>query len=40
LWFRFPHPDDSGYIDGLVAIEITGEKVDRLNDLMAELEGL
>ena len=28
------------YIDGLAAREITEEKVDRLNDLMAELEGL
>ncbi|MFM9488754.1 non-ribosomal peptide synthetase [Pseudomonas monachiensis] len=28
------------YIDGLAASELTGEKVDRLNDLMAELEGL
>ncbi|AKJ99447.1 peptide synthase [Pseudomonas chlororaphis] len=28
------------YIEGLAASEITGEKVDRLNDLMAELEGL
>ncbi|MNQ79683.1 Linear gramicidin synthase subunit D [compost metagenome] len=28
------------YIDGLAASEITEEKVDRLNDLMAELEGL
>ncbi|MGF6201260.1 non-ribosomal peptide synthetase [Pseudomonas laurylsulfatiphila] len=30
----------AGYIDGLTASEITEEKVDRLNDLMAELEGL
>ncbi|WP_408597965.1 non-ribosomal peptide synthetase [Pseudomonas sp. PLMAX] len=30
----------SAYIDGLAASEITEEKVDRLNDLMAELEGL
>ncbi|MFL8988772.1 non-ribosomal peptide synthetase [Pseudomonas sp. QLc11A] len=30
----------AGYIDGLAASEITEEKVDRLNDLMAELEGL
>ncbi|RAI62650.1 non-ribosomal peptide synthetase [Pseudomonas fluorescens] len=30
----------AGYIEGLAASEITGEKVDRLNDLMAELEGL
>ncbi|WP_085725029.1 non-ribosomal peptide synthetase [Pseudomonas sp. R37(2017)] len=28
----------AGYIDGLAANDITGEKVDRLNDLMAELE--
>ncbi|WP_460122160.1 non-ribosomal peptide synthetase [Pseudomonas sp. S2_C03] len=28
------------YIEGLAASEITGEKADRLNDLMAELEGL
>ncbi|WP_347907944.1 non-ribosomal peptide synthetase [Pseudomonas grandcourensis] len=28
------------YIDGLAASELTEEKVDRLNDLMAELEGL
>jgi acyl carrier protein len=28
------------YIDGLAVSEITEEKVDRLNDLMAELEGL
>ena len=28
------------YIDGLAASDITEEKVDRLNDLMAELEGL
>jgi amino acid adenylation domain-containing protein len=28
------------YIDGLTASELTEEKVDRLNDLMAELEGL
>ncbi|SFX03153.1 non-ribosomal peptide synthase domain TIGR01720/amino acid adenylation domain-containing protein [Pseudomonas sp. NFACC49-2] len=28
------------YIEGLAASEITEEKVDRLNDLMAELEGL
>jgi hypothetical protein len=28
------------YIDGLAANELTEEKVDRLNDLMAELEGL
>jgi acyl carrier protein len=28
------------YIGGLEASEITEEKVDRLNDLMAELEGL
>jgi len=28
------------YIEGLAASDITGEKVDRLNDLMAELEGL
>ncbi|CAH0231008.1 Linear gramicidin synthase subunit D [Pseudomonas brassicacearum] len=28
------------YIDGLAASEITEEKVDRLNDLMAELEGM
>jgi hypothetical protein len=28
------------YIDGLAASGITEEKVDRLNDLMAELEGL
>ncbi|MHC8366018.1 non-ribosomal peptide synthetase [Pseudomonas sp. ZT5P21] len=27
------------YIDGLAASDITGEKVNRLNDLMAELEG-
>ncbi|MCJ8206481.1 non-ribosomal peptide synthetase [Pseudomonas sp. RGM2987] len=30
----------AAYIDGLAASEITGEKVDRLNDLMAELENL
>ncbi|MCU1758285.1 non-ribosomal peptide synthetase [Pseudomonas sp. 14P_8.1_Bac3] len=30
----------AGYIEGLAASDITGEKVDRLNDLMAELEGL
>ncbi|MBV7545452.1 non-ribosomal peptide synthetase [Pseudomonas sp. PDM26] len=30
----------AGYIDGLAASDITEEKVDRLNDLMAELEGL
>ncbi|MHC8318485.1 non-ribosomal peptide synthetase [Pseudomonas sp. LB3P31] len=30
----------AAYIDGLAASAITGEKVDRLNDLMAELEGL
>ncbi|OMQ33003.1 non-ribosomal peptide synthetase [Pseudomonas putida] len=30
----------AGYIDGLAASEITEEKVGRLNDLMAELEGL
>ena len=28
------------YIDGLAASEMTEEKVDRLNDLMAELEGM
>ncbi|MNN73377.1 Linear gramicidin synthase subunit D [compost metagenome] len=28
------------YIEGLSATDITEEKVDRLNDLMAELEGL
>ena len=28
------------YIEGLAASDITEEKVDRLNDLMAELEGL
>jgi acyl carrier protein len=28
------------YIDGLAASEISEEKVDRLSDLMAELEGL
>jgi hypothetical protein len=28
------------YIDGLAVGDITEEKVDRLNDLMAELEGL
>ncbi|MNP54894.1 Linear gramicidin synthase subunit D [compost metagenome] len=28
------------YIDGLAVSELTEEKVDRLNDLMAELEGL
>jgi amino acid adenylation domain-containing protein/non-ribosomal peptide synthase protein (TIGR01720 family) len=28
------------YIDGLAASEINGEKIDRLNDLMAELEGV
>jgi len=27
-------------LDGLAASDITGEKVERLNDLMAELEGL
>jgi len=30
----------AGYIDGLAANEISAEKVDRLSDLMAELEGL
>jgi hypothetical protein len=30
----------AGYIDGLGVNEINEEKVDRLNDLMAELEGL
>jgi hypothetical protein len=30
----------AGYIGGLAASDITEEKVDRLNDLMAELEGL
>jgi hypothetical protein len=30
----------AAYIDGLAASDITEEKVDRLNDLMAELEGL
>ncbi|WP_433736335.1 non-ribosomal peptide synthetase [Pseudomonas putida] len=30
----------AGYIDGLAASDITEEKADRLNDLMAELEGL
>jgi len=30
----------AAYIEGLTASEITEEKVDRLNDLMAELEGL
>ena len=30
----------AGYIDGLASSEISEEKVDRLNDLMAELEGL
>ncbi|MGE8151751.1 non-ribosomal peptide synthetase [Pseudomonas vancouverensis] len=30
----------AGYIDGLAANDMTEEKVDRLNDLMAELEGL
>ena len=30
----------AGYVAGLAASEITEEKVDRLNDLMAELEGL
>ena len=29
----------AGYIDGLAANEISAEKVDRLSDLMAELEG-
>ncbi|MBZ9783465.1 non-ribosomal peptide synthetase [Pseudomonas sp. REP124] len=29
----------AGYIDGLAASDITEEKADRLNDLMAELEG-
>lgn len=28
------------YIDGLAANEISAQKVDRLSDLMAELEGL
>ncbi|PHX44314.1 hypothetical protein AO284_35355 [Pseudomonas sp. NZIPFR-PS2] len=28
------------YIDGLAANEVSAEKVDRLSDLMAELEGL
>ncbi|WP_085715279.1 non-ribosomal peptide synthetase [Pseudomonas sp. B28(2017)] len=30
----------AGYIEGLSASDMTEEKVDRLNDLMAELEGL
>ena len=30
----------AGYIDGLAVNEISAEKVDRLSDLMAELEGL
>ncbi|MDO7895544.1 non-ribosomal peptide synthetase [Pseudomonas citrulli] len=30
----------AAYIEGLASREITGEKVDRLNDLMAELEGM
>ncbi|WP_223530286.1 non-ribosomal peptide synthetase [Pseudomonas sp. GL-R-19] len=30
----------AGYIEGLAVSEITEEKVDRLNDLMAELEGV
>ena len=30
----------AGYIDGLAANEISAEKVDRLSDLMAELEGM
>ena len=30
----------AAYIDGLGANEISEEKVDRLSDLMAELEGL
>ncbi|NWE13861.1 non-ribosomal peptide synthetase [Pseudomonas yamanorum] len=30
----------AGYIEGLAANEISAEKVDRLSDLMAELEGL
>ncbi|WP_439854944.1 non-ribosomal peptide synthetase [Pseudomonas yamanorum] len=30
----------AGYIDGLAANEISAQKVDRLSDLMAELEGL
>jgi amino acid adenylation domain-containing protein/non-ribosomal peptide synthase protein (TIGR01720 family) len=30
----------AGYIDALAASEISEEKVDRLNDLMAELEGM
>jgi acyl carrier protein len=30
----------AAYIDGLAASDMTEEKVDRLNDLMAELEGL
>ncbi|WP_212625269.1 non-ribosomal peptide synthetase [Pseudomonas sp. PP3] len=30
----------AGYIDGLAASEITGDKAERLNDLMAALEGL
>ncbi|WP_181456843.1 hypothetical protein [Pseudomonas fluorescens] len=29
----------AGYIEGLAASDITGEKADRLNDLMVELEG-
>ncbi|VVQ05086.1 Linear gramicidin synthase subunit D [Pseudomonas fluorescens] len=32
--------DLAGYIEGLAASDLTGDKVDRLNDLMAELEGL
>ena len=30
----------AGYIEGLAANEISAEKVDRLSDLMAELEGM
>ncbi|KAF1021514.1 MAG: Linear gramicidin synthase subunit B [Pseudomonas sp.] len=30
----------AGYIDGLAANDVSAEKVDRLSDLMAELEGL
>jgi hypothetical protein len=30
----------AGYINGLAASEISEEKVDRLNGLMAELEGM
>jgi hypothetical protein len=33
-------PEPREYIDGLAASDISEEKVDRLYDLMVELEGL